>query len=694
MNAQLYQVFLTYARRPILLLIGAVVALLAVGLFFLGLYGKTGGNSIAPDVPLMGSSAAITSADWQANLAGRQPSEIDRLFVNDPRGAPPADLTPFTHATTIQLTSPNLTAERIAQLAALDPLHNLAIQAPNIPAGAWSELGPQLRLLEIPARLLVDYPQEVSQLERLEVLRIDRSGLSREAMSVIAQIPNLKYLVLTHRVVDYKAPQDAAPTLPLTWDPAQLAPLQNHPHLQAIFIDWPGPPHRTTPVLPGVMLYAASFSYSLHFALQLSILLTAALSVIVTLQTWAHFMTQQSVIIPGYHRPHRQAALIVLLGGIFVVVLLLWNAQFSLLPALAIALAMPSLIMTIYTGTQARSPWIRIACVPLGLLAGTLIWIPWFSSFASPTMAGEMNWFFRGATWWWAVGLLAGEVVLLTASFRQLPRIAHQVYEQSSLHPGFSPWDPQQQRRTAYGSQHWWQSLWGRGRRFPKLAGSSVWRQAQLWKSGNAYRPLLAFPLMGAIFLLVVLGMSYVIPARQTQWPLLIGFLFQFSLITLLLPVTVWYRRCRTLQVESLRPAGKNDLTRQLFVALALDQAWAIIPMLLGVGYLLAYPQKGGNDFTATAIALLLVVALAWGYATSTSIFAIQRLWVLLGYFLAMFAVSLALGFGLTSMLALQVIPTALQIPLLSVISLVLLGVAAAIIRATYAHALNREWGL
>ncbi|EAQ81471.1 hypothetical protein [Blastopirellula marina] len=694
MNAQLYQVFLTYARRPILLLMGAVAAMLAVGMFVVGLYANTGGNSIAPDVPLMGNSAAITSADWKANLAGRQPSEFDRLFVNDPLGAPPADLAPFTHATTIKLISPHLTAERIAQLAALQPLQNLEIQSPNLPEGAWSALGPKLRLLEIPARLLVDYPQEVSQLEQLEVLRIDRSGLSREAMSVIAQIPNLKYLVLTHRVVDYKAPKDAVATLPLAWDPAQLAPLQNHPHLQAIFMDWPGPPHRTTPALPGVTLYAASFSYALHYALQLSVLLTAALSVIVTLQTWAHFTTQQSVIIPGYHRRHRQAALLVLLGGSFAVALLLWNAQFSLLPALAIALVMPSLIMTIYTGSQARSPSIRMACVPLGLLAGTLIWLPWFGSFASPIMAGETNWFFRGATWWWAVGLLAGEVVLLTASFRQLPRIAHQVYEQSSMHPGFSPWDPQQQRRVAYGSQHWWQSLWSRGRRFPKLAGSSVWRQAQLWKSGNAYRPLFAFPLMGATFLVVGIGMSSVMPARQTQWPLLIGFLFQFSMITLLLPVTVWYRRCRTLQVESLRPAGKKDLTRQLFVALALDQAWAIIPMLLGVGYLLAYPEKAGNDFTATAIALLLVVALAWGYATSTSIFAIQRLWVLLGYFLTMFAVSLVLGIGLTSMLALQIIPMALQIPVLSVVSLVLLMVAAGIIRATYAHAVNREWGL
>ncbi len=689
MNKQLYQVFRTYWRRPVLLLIGGVALLLAVALLLTGWFWRSSGYELAPEIHLSRDNIFIYSQDWKKDLAGRRPSQIDSVYLSDSAGEQLVDLSQFASVSTLDFRTQELTPERLAQLDSLQRLQNLDMHAKSIPAGTWTALGSRLKRLEVSSRLLREHADEMPQLAQLRMLRIERDALNRKTLSVVAKIPNLQTLVLSSGVVDLNPAPGAKPTPPPTWDPAQLAPLKDHPHLQSIFVNAPFPPARTTPELPGVVLYHATTSLAQHSILMYPVYFSVAITIIVALQAWAHFAMQHSVTIPGYHRPHQLAAILVLAGGSLVATLLLMNAQIALLPAIGIALSIPTLAMVTLVGSLARSKLIRGICVPLGISAGVLIWLPALGSYLSPTVAGEMEWFLLGTTWKLALGLVVVAVTLLAICFQQLPHMTRQIYERSSMHPGFSPWDPQQQRRATFSTKNWWQALWDRTTPYPKLAGSSLWQQAKLWQLGNVYRPLAMLVIFGVAFL----GMSLLMEGGRLNSSLQFGFLFQMGAMAVVLPLGIWYRRFRSLQIESLRPIGRRELIQQLFTALARDQLWALIPVLLGMGYLLFTLQEEFTQADSIAFVPLPLVALVWGYALSTSIFAIRQIWILVAYFILMTVVPIALLFAMGILLDSQGWPFAQQISLLYALAVAALVISVVIIRITYTRALQREWG-
>lgn len=687
MSKQLYQVLRTYWHRKIVLLLGGLALMFAVFLFLLGTFWRSSGHEIAPKIEYSGEAAFIYGGNWQKDLEGRPPSSIDSIYLSDAPEQNAVNLTIFTKASTLSLTTLELAPKRLAQIETLAKLQELELHAQSIPSGAWTALGSRLHMLDVPSRLLVEHADEMSQLTQLRVLRIERDALNQDTLSIVAKIPNLQTLVLSSAVVDYNAGPDAAP--PLTWDPVQLEPLRDHPRLRSIFVSQPFPSARTTPELPGVVLYHATTSIAQQTILMFSIYFSAAVSILVALQVWAHFATQHSVIIPGYHRPHQLAALLVLLGGSLATTLLLVNAGTALLPAFVISLGIPTFVMVLLVGSLSRSSLIRGICVPVGFLSGVFIWFPTLSTYLSPTIAGEMEWFLQGTTWHLALALLLVVTSLLTICFQQLPQMTRQIYEVSAMHPGFSPWDPQQQRRSAFSTRNWWQSLWDRTQPYPHLVGSSLWQQAKLWQLGNIYRPLGTMLVFGFTFLII----SYFTWQSRANSSIYLAFLFQMGAMALFMPVSIWYRRCRNLQTESLRPVGRQDLIRQLFAALARDQIWAIIPVLLGVGYQLFVLPQESPEIDVRPLVPLPLVALVWGYALSTSVFAIRQVWVLVGYFVAM---TLA-PFVLVTVLALVVdslgFPFDQQLPLLYLVALAGLAIAVGIIRTTYVQALKREWG-
>lgn len=687
MNAQLYQVFRTYWQRRILVLLALLAFLLGVGLFLVGRFtGKTA-NQIAPTISYTGEYVFLYSKDWKAELKGRHPSSFHGIYVSDPRDAPEIDLSQFSNISRLQFRTSTLTPERLAQITSLDHLRELELHADAIPNGTWTALGSRLTLLDVPARLLMEHAGEMPQMTTLEVLRINRDSLDVATMEVVAQIPNLRTLVLSSSVIDFNSTAKSKPAPPMTWDPAPLAPLKESVHLRSIFIDTPEPTARTTPELPGVVLYPAKTSLGQQSVLMFCIYFSAIVSIIVALQIWAHFATQHSVIIPGYHRPHQLAAVLVTLAGIFATMLLLMNAGIAILPALAIALAVPTMILVLLVGSLAKSALIRGICTPLGIISGVLIWFPAIGMNSSPTIGGEMAWFLQGTTWLLALSLGVGQVLLLAVSFDYMPKMTRQIYETSAMHPGFSPWDPQQQKRAAFGNKRWWQSLWDRSAAYPRLAGSSLWQQARLWQLGNVYRPLVMLILFGGAFL----GMSYLMGNGGIKDSIQMGLVFQMGAIALFMPLSVWYRRCRNLQIESMRPVGRREFAKQLFVALARDQMWAIIPVLLGIAYLLFISPDQFDR--APVVAPLPLIAMVWGYALSTSIFVIRQTWILVLYFIAMIFGPVIIMGGLAFYLDSYGLSNSVQLIIVYAEFAVAIVLAVAIIRITYAKAVQREWG-
>ncbi|RCS48241.1 hypothetical protein DTL42_13630 [Bremerella cremea] len=688
MNKQLYQVLRTYWQRKIVLLLGGIALLLAVPLFLVGTFWRESGYEIAPSIQLSRQNVFIYNDDWKNDLEGHPLTWVDSIYLSDSPDQPLVDLTLFTQASTLELSTQELTAERLTQIESLTKLQELELHARKIPSGTWTVLGSRLEMLDVPSRLLVEHADEMSQLTRLRVLRIERDALNPNTLSVVAKIPNLETLVLSSAVVDRHPGAEVTPPTP-AWDPAQLAPLRDQPHLRSIFVSQPYPLARTTAVLPGVVLYHATNSRSQQIILMYSVYFSALISIIVALQIWAHFATQHSVIIPDYHRPHQLAALLVILGGSFVTMLVLINAGTALLPAVVLSLGIPALIMVVLVGSLSRSSLIRGICIPIGIFSGVMIWLPALGSYVSPTIAGEMEWFFLGTTWVLALTLLLVEGSLLAICFQQLPQMTRRIYEVSAMHPGFSPWDPQQQRRAAFSTKNWWQSLWDRTRPYPQLAGSSLWQQAKLWQMGNIFRPFGTMLAIGFGFLVV----SYIISQNRVNSSIYLGFLFQMEAMALFMPLSVWYRRCRSLQTESLRPVSRPEFTQQLFAALARDQSWTIIPVVIGIGYQLFILPQESPEIDIRPFIPLPLLAMVWGYALSTSVFAIRQVWVLVGYFIAMILAPFVLIFVLALILDSLGIPFEQQAPGLYGVAGVGIIAAAVIVRLTYLQALRREWG-
>lgn len=692
MNAQIAQVLSTYYRRPLVRLFAAITVVLAGIMVVIGMNGSSGGIMIAPDISSSGNRAYLYSNNPEDRVLRYPPEEIDFLSVSDSTRAPNVDLTPFQNATGLRISNSKLTLERVEQIASMAKLNSLELTADTLPDGTWELLGPKLTLLEIPARLLREYPDEVTQLDRLQVLRINRDALDDVTMEVVTKIPNLKTLVLSHSVVDTFAPANTPPSPPLSWTPAALHPLQNHAHLRSIFVDWPYPTSRTTAELPGVTLYMATASRSLTYALFTGLFFSAALSILVALQVWAHFTTQHSVIIPNYDRPHLVVVASILLGGSLLASILLWVAQVAWLSAIALSLGIPALVVAILAGTQSSSQIVRALSTALAMLVGVMIWIPWLLTMTSPVIAGEMMWFFHGELWIWAIALLLLEAAILGIGLSRLPSIARQVYERSSIHPGFSPWDPQQQRRAAYGSKLWWMKFWDL-QSFPSLAGGSLWQKAKLWRLGNGYRPMVVTLAMGVTFFGIALGTGILSQRVLTQQPFFHGFIIQFGVMLTIMPIPIWYKRCKQLKIELLRPVGRGDLIRQLFAALAADQLWAL-PILVLAMFFSLYQISESFPFRPWAMLPLPFAIWIWFFSLATSVFAIRRVWVLVAYMVSMSVISFTIPITTLVVMSIYEVSFDVVAQLGYVFDLALLAAAVIVVRTTYQHAVNREWGL
>ncbi|PQO42076.1 hypothetical protein [Blastopirellula marina] len=692
MNAQIAQVLRTYYRRPLVLLLAAVALLLAVILLLLGMYRTMGGLSIAPGFSFWGNRSLFVSNITPYDTQSNPPLEIDYLHVNDWGSDPPVDLTPFQNATILQYSSDDFTSERLREIDSMEKLDALSLRVNTLPADTFAVLGPKLTTLQIPSRLLSEHADELTQLDRLTLLRIERSALDEATMSVVAKIPNLQTLVLTHSVADSYAPKNSLPSKPLTWDPAAFAPLRNHPNLNAIFVDWFYPESRTIAELPGVVLYHATTSWQRDYSLYVALFLSAAISILVTLQIWVHFTSQHSVIIPGYHRPHQVVAVSILLGGSLVVSLLLWHAEVAWLPALALALGLPALLIPILVGMQSPARHLRAVSIFLSMVAGVMIWIPWMITKASPTMAGEAVWFFEGKLWLWTAALLLLEGVLLVIGISSLPKLARQAYERSAIHPGLSPWDPQQKKRTAYGATWWWMKFWDL-KSFPSLADGSFWQKAKLWRLGNGYRPLLVTFAMGLTFFVIALVLGFLSQRSITQQPIFYSFTIQFGVMLMIMPLPIWYKRCSRLQIESLRPVGRSDMTRQLFGALAADQLWALPILVVAMGFSL-YQFMESYPVRPWAMLPLPFILWLWFYSLGTSVFTIRRVWVLATYIVTMSVISFVIPITTLTVMAVNEVSFDAIAQMGYVFDLGLLAAAVIVVRTTYQRAVNREWGL
>ncbi|KAA5543593.1 hypothetical protein FYK55_10290 [Roseiconus nitratireducens] len=702
MRHQLFQVWRSYLRRPLVLLIGVIAACLSLGLLLQTVQPAGGARWIAPQIDPPGGWTWIDVSDWGTASTSRQPADLTGLRLSDHGYHPFPDLRPLVNLTALELNSRDLTSQKLASLRSLPELQALSLQAPELPDGALTTIGGRLVSLQIPARLLESEGDELSTCTRLQTLIVDRYGMTPKRLSCIANFPQLKTLVITTRVHDQFAGQQisgqgnvAGSTQILKLTPDSLKALANHPSLETIYADWePGVDRRST-TLPGVRLYPASISRSALNAISLGLFFTAAVSVLVTLQWWVHFVGQRSMLIPDYQQAHRWAGLIPLLLAALLTGGVLRFVDVALLPAMMFALVFASLIPACMIASQSPFRTTRIAFTLLGLCGAALLWFPIAIPVSlPPAAAGESAWFLRGAFGWVAGGVLLSELLMLGWACRALPTLAREVREKSPLLPGLSPWDPQQQRRAVFSSppRRSWLGNPSSPFQFPK--GDGLLDRAKLWRIGNAYRPL-AVTLFVGIFLLVFVGIQGMLGGgqslfRRSAW---FGVAVQLSAIGLILPLNVWYRRCRTFQVESLRPVQRSRMIRQLFAALAVDQSIAMIPMLILAALLLWFPDPTTQQKQSAWLIGFGPVAVAWCYAFSTAVFAIRRGWVLIAYATVMMLLpSVWLGaLGWFADHASWSEPVQLRVVWLHVMVAIVL--AAILVWTTYRRALQREWG-
>lgn len=665
-------------------------------------------SNVGPELNRHRSYNSTRTENWETFLASRDTTKIKALrlsrdYLVDEDPVP--DLSVLPQLRTLQLNRRQISTADIDRLVAATQLDSLEIEADEIPNGTFARLGPQLRELEIAGRLLLAHSDEVSALTELRLLRIDPRSVGPEMIGLIAQIPRLRYLVISDQIYDFGGSQEAAKLPPPRFRPHEFETLAKHPSLRGIFAEWEEDVSPRAAAANGLWIFPGSQSGN-HFIslVVLGFVMVFSASTIYT-QLWSLFVIPAAGVIPGYAAVHRRVAACLIGGACLMVWVGLFFSDVARMPAAALTLSFFAIAPGMVLMPQSPRPWIRqIAPVYLMFVIGVgWLWISGWSLpslISMPTVTGNFVWFLDGKLPLLAAGLLLLELVLLAVALAKWPELTRNVQERSPVAPGLSVWDPQQAKRNQYGWKNWKFSQAEQPVKRPSLDSPLFWEAVERWRRGNGNQTRR----MGviAMVLLAMLAPIAIIFDHTTTMAqsLFVVCLFQGVLVTIALSTQFWLRRRKTLAIESLRPIERRDFVTQLFSALAMDQLWGVIPLAMTAGYLLYMVPEIWTPWNLGGLALSLAAIMAWAFAGSTAIFAFKRDWVVTMSLLVLLGIP---GISLSPTIIVWNLssgpseapgPTLPEIGVIAMmVSAVVLLAAGVVIYLMHRRAVWREWG-
>ncbi len=699
MKPQLYQVFRTYWSRPLLIVIGLVSLCLTAGLFY---QSQNNDNfSLSPQLKRPGLYKHADSGKWKSFLKDEKLDEIRSLSLHILSPDDNPDLSQLSELESLQIYAPNLTPELLNEIQSLKKLTSLSLLDTGmgvtktefeIPEEFFKKLGPQLQELDIIASNRTPFGdiKGVENLENLELLKISGKDMTLESFQAIKRLPRLKYLVIVFSVS-------------LEGEHGKLLlELKNHPTLERIYASWfrsieDGP--ASIRMLP---LYQLSYSRGKVAGIQLGLFLMLSIMLILFLQLWSLFISPAAIVIPGYAIAHRRAAFVILGGGVFVTVVGLMLTGIAWLPAIAITLIIPTFGAMIALASQSRSGIIRGAGLLLGISIGLII------GGQATLFTGDLLRYGRyyaeftlGDYPLFTCLLLITQLFVIAIILRRLPNITRRINERYAILPGFSPWDVEKQQRALLSRGSSWRTrLIDFRPRDVQYHQGSMWKQTKLWRLGNPFRPLLfivGMLGMAGLFLIgSVYGGFYQTAPDFLPSFLALNFLFQTTFVTSIMAAGHWYRRCKHLELETMRPVGRKNLVRQLFLALAIDQSFAIIAGLFFGFFAISLSASRIEADAIYTFVFIFVAAVLWMYAIGTTIFGIKRAWVIWTVDISTCALLLAIIIRIAYEVSGRTKgPIAPYDQFLITTSACTITITAAIVMITfmYRKALQREWG-
>jgi len=372
MKSKLALILRTYWTRPLGLIPGMMIVVLAATLFYQGAARRPDTSPIEPELIHPQKSLYVNAGDTQASLEQRWPAGIRTITLTVSPDHPLPNLGRFSELQALKLSAHELDSEQFAQIAAISKLKSLLLHVSKIPPGALAELGSRLEELEIPSFMLLEHADELSSLTKLRLLRLDQTAVTAEMFAAVATIPNLKTLVLPVgtfvSVPQGLQSQNVTGYGELDIAEAALQPLIEHPHLREVYARWSARLEKNHSFLSAVHAYPISYNRHQTRAVWLALLLMATVAAALFFQLAAQFLMSTAMVIPGYLGPHVLAAVLIVISGSILAVAGMLFCETSLLPALALALFYPCLL-AVFVRLLSPAPepaWIKRVTVLFG----------------------------------------------------------------------------------------------------------------------------------------------------------------------------------------------------------------------------------------------------------------------------------------------------------------------------------------
>ena len=654
------QILKTYWQRPLILLLTALFLVFYLSLVF----GPTGGNVIQvgarPQAPGRIYTALSSNPEKSRHfqtlsdlLKSVDPAEIRSLSLTkmNTNDLLP-DLRPFRNLVYLDLSDFELTQANVDQICQLPKLDALVLMDSRLPSGALQRFGEKVSQLEILASALEASPTEIPKMSKVKLLALHLVNASSKVLEYVTQIPQLQQLTLV-RSRNYDASHQQAskrqPWQDIDFSAEQIALLRNDSTLKEVYANWflmkriRGFDEST--LLP-VRALPITYSKSKLSAIKTTVFLSAMLFAILALQLWAHFISPAARLVPNYLVPHRRIAVWILSTATLLLCLVLLRYDVGLLPALSIVLLLPAMCCLFAVIQLSKNTYAQWLLPPMVLTF--LLFIPLFSETGFKAIASTAIWFLRGNMLELAMTIITIEVLLIAWSLTKLPAITEMANEGFLTTPAFSPWDRerlQQKQWQKPGNPFTW--LLDRGISELHYSDRSTWKMVRLWQRGNTFRPIIMLLFLGMICFISLLFQGIISFMKGevlfTQPPLLLaGGLTSLCSIGAILPAIIWWRRRKSMAVESLRPVNRKTLVKQLYLFMALDHACLVIGLLI-IPVLLAKNAAGG---IVEILSLLLLIGLAtplWIVGINATVIVFKQAWVIVGSMFVLYTIAGAL---------------------------------------------------
>ena len=680
MSARLRNVFATYWRRPLVALLGTGSFLVLCILLLIPQVQTNRG--IAPRLEM--PQPWIMFGRDESALRVEDTAENIRTVRVDQGEIP--DLSQFPGVRTVEVyTIPNRAID-LTPLGAAKDLTTLAFHDVASLTGDWGDLGTRIRQLHVTDEALVRHRDQFRDWNRLELLNLECHDLKPETLAAVREIPRLRTLVLNLGGRSDITPDD-------------LATLNSHPTLYAVYGNW-GPffieYEAAREALAPVRGVPSSYAYAKVHAFQMAMMLMAIATVIIGGQLWAHFISPQALVVPGYVASHRTVALLVLCvyGSLALAGFL--RVSFPLFPGLVAVLWLPALAaMSVLLTTLRGDTVLRWLMVPTVFVAALSVSLGQAGLELAPA---EFVTFTSGGMPILTSVFLSIEVLCLAGLLTRLPSLTRYANETSSVMPALSPWDLKQQERyhwsQAKGWQLWFLPAFNKG--FQHHDGR-FWKAVQLWRCGNPMRTRSVLVSMVVFVVCFEIALALISNRERSQYftrtldsQPRIMFATYSVMFCSIIPIGSWFRRRRSLESQFLWPIGRTQFANQLGMAIALDQ-W--LGGLVAALILVISARQGGP---VISLAVAIVGGLLWIYAVSLATFAFRETWRIVLVDMVGFYVAILLGLGTVYVIASdyprQWSATQLD-TVLSGVGIVLIATGACSIYLMRRQILRREWG-